>query len=487
MYTDDPRPPAPEGSPYHQQRMNEPQPTQQVPRPSETAPAGSSYGAGGAASGSTAQQPQPQYQPQHQPRPQQPVAQPPRKPHSFLWALLGGAICSGALFLILWLTGFISGPTVVSDPGPTGGQAISIDADDEDLTVAEVVSAKCLPSVGSLIVTATDGTYSGSGVLLDEDGYMLTNSHVIEGAQAISCTIDDKSYQAEVVGADPSSDLAVIKVDFQGDAHTPIEVGSSADVEVGEWVMAIGSPFGYDLSVSTGIVSSLYHSTILTSQNGNKIYTNLIQTDAAINPGNSGGALVNERGQLVGINSIISSYSGSSSGVGFAIPSDYAIGVAAALINGEEVPHAYIGTNVRTVNAQIASMNQLPVSQGAYVISVVQDGPAAQAGLQEGDIITAIGDTPVNSADGLILAVRSRLIGEKTTITYWRGNEEHTVDITLGSDLEAKADDTSEDDAYGQNVAPDTGQGTAPDTGQNGQQLELSPEQLQELLGQLFQ
>ena len=251
--------------------------------------------------------------------------------------------------------------------------------------------------------------------------------------------------------------------------------------------MAIGSPFGYDLSVSTGIVSSLYHSTILTSQNGNKIYTNLIQTDAAINPGNSGGALVNERGQLVGINSIISSYSGSSSGVGFAIPSDYAIGVAAALINGEEVPHAYIGTNVRTVNAQIASMNQLPVSQGAYVISVVQDGPAAQAGLQEGDIITAIGDTPVNSADGLILAVRSRLIGEKTTITYWRGNEEHTVDITLGSDLEAKADDTSEDDAYGQNVAPDTGQGTAPDTGQNGQQLELSPEQLQELLGQLFQ
>ena len=155
MYTDDPRPPAPEGSPYHQQRMNEPQPTQQVPRPSETAPAGSSYGAGGAASGSTAQQPQPQYQPQHQPRPQQPVAQPPRKPHSFLWALLGGAICSGALFLILWLTGFISGPTVVSDPGPTGGQAISIDADDEDLTVAEVVSAKGLAQTGFRVIANT--------------------------------------------------------------------------------------------------------------------------------------------------------------------------------------------------------------------------------------------------------------------------------------------------------------------------------------------
>ena len=179
---------------------------------------------------------------------------------------------------------------------------------------------------------------AGSGVIISTDGYIITNNHVVEGADAIKATVNGVEYDAKVVGSDSSSDIAVIKVD--ADDLTPVEIGSSSDLQVGEWVMALGSPFGLENSVSTGVVSALQRSnTMQDSTTGETvIYPNMIQTDATINPGNSGGALVDSQGKLIGINSMISSYSGSSSGVGFAIPIDYAIDLAQQIIEGKTPP-----------------------------------------------------------------------------------------------------------------------------------------------------
>ena len=257
---------------------------------------------------------------------------------------------------------------------------------------------------------------------------------MIDGATAISVTIDGKSYEASVVGSDSSSDLAVIKADLNGDSVTPIEVGDSSQLNVGSWVMTIGSPFGLDQSVSEGIVSALYRNELLQSSSGDTIYTNLIQVDAAINPGNSGGALVNDQGQLVGISTLYSSSTESFAGIGFAIPGNYAVEIANKIISGQEVTHAYIGLSMQTVNAQNARSNGLSVNQGAYVAEVVANGPADQAGIQQGDIIVAMDGEEITSADGMVLAVRSHEIGDTVTVTVVRGTETKDLTVTLGSD-----------------------------------------------------
>lgn len=368
-----------------------------------------------------------------------------KKGHPFLAGLLGGAVACGCAAL-LWgvLAGPLSGVTKGINRSTTesaAGPTINI-ADPGDATTAEAVAAKCLPSVVSINVSTSQGDGVGSGVVYDTQGNILTNYHVVEGASDIAVSLGGQSYEGTVVGSDESSDLAVVHIDLDGATVTPMERGDSSALVVGEWVMALGSPFGLDQSVSTGIVSSLYRSTMLEGTSGNTIYTNLIQTDTAINPGNSGGALVNDQGQLVGINSIIESASGSSSGVGFAIPSNYAVEVADAIIAGRTVEHAYLGANVATVTPQAAARRRLAVNQGAYVASVTQGGPAAEAGLAEGDIVTRLGDEEITSADGLILAVRSHAVGDTVKLTYYRGSEEHTVDVTLGSD--ASGDTTPE-------------------------------------------
>ena len=271
-------------------------------------------------------------------------------------------------------------------------------------------------------------------------------------------------------GNDASSDLAVIKLkDADASKLTPIEIGDSSKLNVGEWVMAIGSPFGNEQSVSTGIVSALYRSTAMSSTNGNTIYANMIQTDAAINPGNSGGALVNDNGELVGINSLIESYSGSSSGVGFAIPVNYAKNIADQIIDGKTPVHPYLGATLSSVNALNARTNKLSTDSGAYVASVVEDGPAAKAGIQEGDVITKLGDDEITSADGLIIALRSHEVGEKVEITLMRGKEEKKVTVELGSDEELQ--NQQQDDS-------------STDTGNGGITDEQLRQYLEELLGQ---
>ena len=297
------------------------------------------------------------------------------------------------------------------------------------------------------------------------------NNHVVDGYDQYVVTMDDgTTYEAEFVGNDASSDLAVIKLkDADASKLTPIEIGDSSKLNVGEWVMAIGSPFGNEQSVSTGIVSALYRSTAMSSTSGNTIYANMIQTDAAINPGNSGGALVNDNGELVGINSLIESYSGSSSGVGFAIPVNYAKNIADQIIDGKTPVHPYMGATLSSVNALNARTNKLSTDSGAYVASVVEDGPAAKAGIQEGDVITKLGDDEITSADGLIIALRSHEVGEKVEITLMRGKEEKKVTVELGSDEELQ--NQQQDDS-------------STDTGNGGITDEQLRQYLEELLGQ---
>ena len=365
-------------------------------------------------------------------------------------ASLGGLVVGAVLIIALVMTGAfridetnVEAPVVTGESQDSGGSTTQhIEIDPEDTTLAEAVAAKALPSVVSIGIESADGGGIGSGVILDADGNILTNYHVIQGAQAIMVTVNDEtSYEAELVGVDESSDLAVIRlVDAEGANLTPIEIGDSDSLTVGEWVMAIGSPFGNEQSVSTGIVSALYRSTAMRDTSGTSIYANMIQTDAAINPGNSGGALVNDQGQLIGINSIIESYSGSSSGVGFAIPVNYAVNIANQIIAGETPAHPYIGVTVTSVHPYTARSEGLEVTSGAYVTEVSADGPAAEAGLETGDIVTAVDGEAVTSADGLIIAAREHEIGEAVTLTVVRGDEELQVDVTLGLDADVQTE-----------------------------------------------
>lgn len=350
-------------------------------------------------------------------------------------SLLAGALGGAALLGVLDVTGVIGTSATGSSDGQSASQNITIKTAEEESGVAQAVAKKASPSVVSVYVTTADGSGVGSGVILDTDGNILTNYHVIANAQSISVSLSDgSSFEASVVGSDQSSDLAVIKADLGGKTVTPIEVGDSDKLEVGDWVMSIGSPYGLDQSVSTGIVSSLYRSTTMQSTSGTTIYANLIQTDAAINPGNSGGALVNDEGKLVGINSLIESASGSSAGIGFAIPANYAIKIANTIISGKTVTHAYIGVSVQTVTAHNARLAGLSVNQGAYVLQVTDGSPAAEAGLQKGDVITKIDDEDITSADALILAIRAHETGDSVKVTYVRDGKEQTAQVTLGSD-----------------------------------------------------
>ena len=358
---------------------------------------------------------------------------------SLVTGLVGGAVSAAAVSLVLGMTGLGGGGTttkVIQTTESAAGQTVAINATTEDITIPKAVAAKSLPSVVSVYVSSSMGAGLGSGSILDTDGNILTNYHVVAGAEQISVTINGKSYDATLVGTDASSDLAVVHAELDGNPVTPIEIGDSDALVVGDWVMTIGSPFGLDQSVSAGIVSSLARNQLMEDSTGNTLYTNLIQTDASINPGNSGGAMVNSEGQLVGIPTLFSSDTQSFAGIGFAIPSNYAIDIANKIIAGEPVTHAYIGLSMQTVNAQNAQQYHLSVNQGAYVAEVAENGPAAAAGIQEGDIIINLAGEEITSADGMILAVRSHKIGETVPITFMRGEEEMTAEVTFGDDAE---------------------------------------------------
>ncbi len=272
----------------------------------------------------------------------------------------------------------------------------------------------------------------GSGVIYKPDGYIITNDHVISDAREITVTLaSGTELKGTKVGSDPESDIAVVKVETTG--LPAIAAGDSDNLDVGETVVAIGSPLGFEQTVTSGIISALHRVVAAGASAGQeaKVLTDLIQTDAPINPGNSGGALCDAEAKLIGINAIIASQTGGSQGLGFAIPANTARKVADDLIAGRPVSHPYLGVLGQTVSESIAERYGLPVSAGAYVTRVVPGSPADKAGIKAGDIIVGIGGKPVKSMDDVVAAVRSRGIGSEVTVAYYSGNSKKSVKVTL--------------------------------------------------------
>ncbi|WP_119157307.1 S1C family serine protease [Caldimonas tepidiphila] len=265
----------------------------------------------------------------------------------------------------------------------------------------------------------------GSGVIASPEGYLLTNNHVIEGADAIEVTLTDgRKVRARVVGADPDTDLAVLKVDL--DKLPAITFGDSDALQVGDIVLAIGNPFGVGQTVTSGIVSALGR-----NQLGINTFENFIQTDAAINPGNSGGALVDASGNLLGINTAIYSRSGGSMGIGFAIPVSTARQVLEGLVQEGQVRRGWIGVEPRELTPEMVETFNLPVQEGVLITGVLQDGPAQQAGMRPGDVVTQVDDSRVGNVAQLLNAVAGLKPGTVARIAVQRGKEKAELQVEV--------------------------------------------------------
>ena len=260
----------------------------------------------------------------------------------------------------------------------------------------------------------------GSGFIYDAEGHIVTNQHVVDGASSISVRLwNGKTYTATVVGTDSSTDLAVLDVDAPASALSPLVLADSSDVQVGDNVVAIGSPFGLEETVTAGIVSALHRQ--MTSPN-NFTIDDSIQTDAAINHGNSGGPLLNDKGNVIGVNAQIESDSGGNEGVGFAIPSNTVVSIVSQLIDTGKAEHAFLG-----IGLQDAS------NGGAQVTQVRSGTPAAKVGLRADDVITAVAGKHISTADELRAAINARSPGDRVSLRYTRNGQSHTVTVQLTS------------------------------------------------------
>ena len=266
----------------------------------------------------------------------------------------------------------------------------------------------------------------GSGVIVSGDGYLLTNNHVIDGADDIEVTLTDgRQARAKLVGTDPETDVAVLKIEL--DRLPAISFGDADKLQVGDVVLAIGNPFDVGQTVTSGIVSALGRNKL-----GINTFENFIQTDAAINPGNSGGALVDAAGNLLGINTAIYSRTGGSLGIGFAIPVTTARQVMEALIRDGQVTRGYLGVEQRDLTAEIAQTLNLPVKAGVLITGVVQNGPASTGGLRPGDVVVSVAGAPVVNTYQLLNAVASLKPKAVAPIGVQRGDKALTVDVTVG-------------------------------------------------------
>ena len=266
----------------------------------------------------------------------------------------------------------------------------------------------------------------GSGFIVSPDGVVLTNAHVVKNADEVTVKLTDRrEFRAKVLGADPQTDVAVLKIDAK-DLPT-VKLGNSRDLQVGEWVLAIGAPFGFENTVTAGVVSAKGRSLPDDS------YVPFIQTDAAVNPGNSGGPLFNARGEVVGINAQIYSRSGGFQGLSFAIPIEVASKVGQQIRATGQAHHARLGVAVQEVNQALADSSQLPRPEGALVASVEHGGPADQAGLQVGDVIRRVDGQPVVASGDLPAIVGQAAPGQKVQIEIWRQGQAQTLAATLGN------------------------------------------------------
>jgi S1-C subfamily serine protease len=284
------------------------------------------------------------------------------------------------------------------------------------------------------------GTATGSGFVVNKDGTIITNAHVVEGASKVTVSFEEggEAIDADVKGIDTDSDIAVLKINPEGRDLTVLPLGDSSKAQVGDPVVAIGNPFGLQRTVTTGIVSALQRQ--VDAPSGFPI-SDVIQTDASINPGNSGGPLLNARGQVIGINSQIATGGGQGSvGIGFAVQINTAKQELPKLSAGETIKRAYLGVRMGDVTPELAKQLNLPVDSGALVAQVTSGSPAAKAGMKAGDstghgadVIVAVDGKTVNSADDVVNAVAGKQPGDTVEVQYYRGQDKHTVQVTLGA------------------------------------------------------
>lgn len=276
---------------------------------------------------------------------------------------------------------------------------------------------------------------SGSGVIVNENGYIVTNNHVVQDADVVEVTLlDNRMYKAEVIGTDPDTDLALIKIEEKG--LPAVAFVDSDKAKVGEWVLAIGNPFNLNSTVTAGIISAKGRSINILNRNtqeGNTAIESFIQTDAAINPGNSGGALVDLNGGLVGINTAIASPTGSYSGYGFAVPSNIVSKIVEDLTKYGVVQRGWLGVSIGSVNSQLVKEKDLHVNEGAYISAFAEKSSAKAAGLKEGDVITRIDEAPIHSSTALIEYIGRHRPGDKVNIVVNRNGKEITLPVTLTS------------------------------------------------------
>ena len=341
-----------------------------------------------------------------------------------------------------------------SDPAATdGGRTVQDIYRDEGSSVAFIEAEGV--SGDDPVLGEQQGTATGSGFVVDKDGTILTNAHVVDGASAVTVSFEEggESIDAEVKGVDADTDLAVLKIDpGQVEGLEAIPLGDSSQSDVGDPVVAIGNPLGFQRTVTTGIVSALGRQ--IDAPSGFSI-SNVIQTDASINPGNSGGPLLDAQGRVIGINSQIATSGGQGSvGIGFAVPINIAKQLLPQLRQGEDIERAYLGIQMAAVNEELQQELDLPVSEGALITESVDGGPAADAGLRggveasgapsaDGDLIVAIDGESVTDPEGVASAVAAKKPGDQIKVEVYRGEDTRTITVTLGERPETLAESGS--------------------------------------------
>ena len=388
-------------------------------------------------------------------------------------ALVSGALCLGVGFTAI-TNGWVHAPTssslsdVKSNTSGSGSAKVKSGQAVDWTAVAKEVS----DSVVAIDVATSDGEAKGSGVVISDKGYIATNNHVISGAQQIQVTLASGAvYSAKVVGTDTTTDLAVIKLDNPPSDLKVAEFADSDNLAVGEAVMAIGNPLGYDDTATTGIVSALNRPVTVTDDDNNAIVTNAVQIDAAINPGNSGGPTFNAAGQVIGINSSIASTASSSGtagsiGIGFAIPSNLVKRVTNEIIDNGSVKHVVLGITIKS-----SSVEADGVTRGCAQVQAVTDGgPASKAGVKAGDSIVAFNGKAVNNNYSLLGYVRASAMGDKVKLTVVRGGNTMDLEVTLDQE-ETKTNSSNKREQRQQNNDNDdngNGQNGGSQNGQNG-------------------
>lgn len=388
-------------------------------------------------------------------------------------ALVSGALCLGVGFTAI-TNGWVHVPTSSSLSDVKSNTSGSGSAKAKSGTAVDwtAVAKEVSDSVVAIDVATSDGEAKGSGVVISDKGYIATNNHVISGAQQIQVTLASGAvYSAKVVGTDTTTDLAVIKLDNPPSDLKVAEFADSDNLAVGESVMAIGNPLGYDDTATTGIVSALNRPVTVTDDDNNAIVTNAVQIDAAINPGNSGGPTFNAAGQVIGINSSIASTASSSGtagsiGIGFAIPSNLVKRVANEIIDNGSVRHVVLGITIKS-----SSVEADGVTRGCAQVQAVTDGgPASKAGVKAGDSIVAFNGKAVNNNYSLLGYVRASAMGDKVKLTVVRGGNTMDLEVTLDQE-ETKTNSSNKQEQRQQNNGNDdngNGQNGGSQNGQNG-------------------